>query len=106
MVEQRLCLEDVEVDLMIGIDHKSALLVMADRATLVTMLEKLRGKASEVYDKIEKRHTNFSFSWIKTLTFNNGKEFAKHQKTGQLLRNKTYFTRSFTLQDKGTLEPE
>lgn len=43
---------DIEVDLMIGKDHKSALLLMTDRTTLVTMIEKLSGKqANEVYDK-------------------------------------------------------
>jgi len=105
IVEQRLRVGDIEVDLMMGSDHKSALLVMTDRATLVTMLEKLRGKeASEVYDKMEKRLTNFSSSWIKTLTFDNGKEFAQHEKIGQLLKAKTYFTRPYTSQDKGTVE--
>lgn len=105
VVEQRLRIGDIEVDPMMGSDHKSALLLMTDRATLVTMLEKLRGKeASEVYDKMEKRLTNFSSSWIKTLTFDNGKEFAKHQKIGQLLKAKTYFTRPYTSQDKGTVE--
>ena len=105
VVEKRLRIGDIEVDLMMGSDHKSALLVMTDRATLVTMLEKLSGKeASQVYDKMEKRLTNFSSSWIKTLTFDNGKEFAKHQKIGELLNAKTYFTRPYTSQDKGTVE--
>jgi IS30 family transposase len=27
---------------------------------------------------------------VKTLTFDNGKEFAQHQKTGELLNAKTY----------------
>jgi IS30 family transposase len=68
---------------MMGSEHKSALLVMTDRATLITMIEKLKGKeASEVYDKMQQRLTNFSYSWVKTLTFDNGKEFAQHQKIG------------------------
>lgn len=105
VVELRQRVGDIEVDLMMGKDHKSALLVMTDRATLITMLEKLRGKeASEVYEKMEKRLTNFSPSWIKTLTFDNGKEFALHQEIGELLNAKTYFTRPYTSQDKGTVE--
>lgn len=52
MVEKPHRIGDIEVELMIGSDQKSALLVMTDRATLVTMLEKLSGKeAGEVYDK-------------------------------------------------------
>ena len=105
VVEQRQRIGDIEVDLMIGSDHKSALLVMTDRTTLVTMLEKLSGKeAGEVYEKIEGRLTNFSSSWVKTLTFDNGKEFAHHQKIGKLLKAKTFFTRPYTSQDKGTVE--
>lgn len=105
VVEQRERIGDVEVDLMMGKDHKSALLVMTDRATLVTMLERLSGKdAEEVYQKIVKRLTNFNSSWIKTLTFDNGKEFSYHYKLIDLLNIKTFFTRPYTSQDKGTVE--
>jgi IS30 family transposase len=44
IVNDRKRIGDIEVDLMMGKNHKSALLVMTDRATLVTMLEKLAGK--------------------------------------------------------------
>lgn len=105
VVEQRLRVGDIEVDLMMGSNHKSALLVMTDRTTLVTMLEKLKSKsADEVYEKMNKRLTNFSSSWIKTITFDNGKEFAHHLKIAEDLNVKTYFTRPYTSQDKGTVE--
>jgi len=105
VVNQRKRIGDIEVDLMMGSEHKSALLVMTDRATLVTMIEKLAGKeAQEVYEKMAIRLTRFSSSWVKTLTFDNGKEFAQHRKIGQLLKAKTYFTRPYTSQDKGTVE--
>ena len=75
---------------------------MTNRTSLVTMMEKLTGKnAEEVSQKMEYRLTKFSSSWIKTITFDNGKEFAKHYKIGELLKAKTYFTRPYTSQDKG-----
>jgi IS30 family transposase len=105
VVEQRKRIGDIEVDLMMGSQHRSALLVMTDRATLLTMLEKLSGKeASEVYQKREQRLTNFSFSCVKTLTFHDGKEFVQHQKIGNLLITKTYFTRPYNSLDKGKEE--
>lgn len=105
VVEQRKRIGDIEVDLMMGRNHKSALLVMTDRTTLVTMLEKLNDKTAEhVYQKMKKRLSNFSNSWIKTITFDNGKEFAYHHKLAQDLNTKTYFTRPYTSQDKGTVE--
>ena len=81
IVEDRSRIGDIEVDLMMGENHRSALLVMTDRATPVTVIEKLGGKgADEVYGKMSDRPTNFSPSWIKTITFDNGKEFAHHHK--------------------------
>ena len=86
-------------------NHKSALLVMTDRATLVTMIEKLKSKnAEEVYEKMSSRLTNFNACWMKTITFDNGKEFAHHHHIAEDLKVKTYFTRPYTSQDKGTVE--
>jgi len=105
VVSQRNRIGDIEVDLMMGSNHKSALLVMTDRTTLVTMLEKLESKQAEhVYQKVKRRLTNFNSSWIKTITFDNGKEFAYHYKIAKDLGVKTYFTRPYTSQDKGTVE--
>lgn len=105
VVENRSRIGDIEVDLMMGSNHKSALLVMTDRKTLITMIEKLKSKnAEEVYQKMKCRLTNFNKSWIKTITFDNGKEFAYHYKIAEDLNVKTYFTRPYTSQDKGTVE--
>ena len=105
VVDQRTRIGDIEVDLMMGSNHKSALLVMTDRTTLITMLEKLQSKnAEEVYEKMKSRLTNFNSCWIKTITFDNGKEFSKHNEIAKDLKVKTYFTRPYTSQDKGTVE--
>lgn len=105
VVSKRSRIGDIEVDLMMGKEHKSALLVMTDRTTLITLIDKLSGKgADEVYQKMKSRLTNFSSSWLKTITFDNGKEFAYHHKIAKDLNLKTYFTRPYTSQDKGTVE--
>lgn len=105
VVSERSRIGDIEVDLMMGKEHKSALLVMTDRTTLITMIERLTSKsADQVYQKMKSRLTNFNSSWIKTITFDNGKEFAYHHKIAKDLNAKTYFTRPYTSQDKGTVE--
>jgi IS30 family transposase len=105
VVDLRTRIGDIEVDLMMGSNHKSALLVMTDRTTLITMTEKLQSKnAEEVYEKMKSRLTNFNSCWIKTITFDNGKEFSQHHKIAKDLNVKTYFTRPYTSQDKGTVE--
>lgn len=105
VVDQRTRIGDIEIDLMMGKNHKSALLVMTDRSTLLTALEKLSGKdAKQVEESIINRLGRINTSWIKTLTFDNGKEFSYHQTIGRALKAKTYFTRPYTSQDKGTVE--
>jgi IS30 family transposase len=96
VVNERKRIGDIEVDLMMGKNHKLALLVMTDRTTLVTMLEKLTGKqADEVSAKIKQRLSNFNSARIKTITFDNGMEFAKHQEIAHEFNVKTYLTRPY-----------
>jgi len=105
IVDKRLRIGDIEVDLMIGKDHKSALLVMTDRASLLTALQKVESKdAKVVSEAMIKRLCRVNNSWIKTLTYDNGKEFALHQKVTEKTGAKAYFTRPYTSQDKGTVE--
>ncbi|WP_194850041.1 IS30 family transposase [Nonlabens antarcticus] len=105
VVDKRERLGDVEVDLMMGKDHKSALLVMTERTTLITTLDFLSCKDSSVVEKIiNDRITRMGSSWIKTMTFDNGKEFSKHEGIAEKHGVKTYFTRPYTSQDKGTVE--
>lgn len=105
IVEHRKRIGDMEADLMMGKDHKSALLVLTDRTTLITIIEKLKGKtADEVTHKIKQRLSRFSSSYVKTITFDNGKEFSGHQEIAEHFNLKTYFTTPYTSQEKGTVE--
>ena len=90
---------------MMGKDHKSALLVLTDRTTLITMIDKLTGKTSaEVTQKIIERLSRFNSRYIKSITFDNGKEFAGHTEIANKFNLKTYFTTPYTSQEKGTVE--
>jgi IS30 family transposase len=105
VVDKRERIGDIEVDLMIGKDHKSALLVLTDRASLLTGLEKVASKdAAIVAEAIKERLSRVNSSWIKTLTYDNGKEFAFHESITEETGAKAYFTRPYTSQDKGTVE--
>jgi transposase, IS30 family len=105
LIERRERIGDIEVDLMMGKEHKSALLVMTDRATLITTMDFLAGKDSKaVKEKIEDRINWIGSSWIKTMTFDNDMAFALHHEIQEKYSIKTYFTRPYTSQDKGTVE--
>jgi len=95
---------DYEVDLMMGSNHKPGLIVMTDRKTRETKLIKLSTKKAEVVAKKIILKLQKEDDPIRSLTFDNGLEFAEHQKIATLLNVKTYFTRPYTSQDKGTVE--
>ena len=104
IVEKRKRLGDIEVDLIMGANHKSALLVTVDRATLHTTINKLKGKNANIITKtIIKRLSQFEGK-IHTITFDNDQAFVQHETIAKALNAKTYFTRPYTSQDKGTIE--
>lgn len=105
VVEARERIGDIEVDLMLGKRDGPPVLVMTDRATLVTKLDLLDSKnADDIAHNIRERVMRIGRSWIKTMTFDNGLEFAKHGTVASECGVKTYFTRPYTSQDKGTVE--
>lgn len=105
VVQSRKRIGDIEVDLMLGKKDGPPLLVMTDRATLITTLDKINSKnAVDIAAVINKRIDRIGTSWIKTMTFDNGMEFARHTEIRDHCKIKTYFTRPYTSQDKGTVE--
>jgi len=103
IVDKRIRIGDLEVDLMIGKKHRSAILVSLDRSTLKVRLNKIRSKESSQIKKALIR-TYKDAHWIKTITFDNDSAFMQHHQIGKHLRASTYFTRPYTSQDKGSIE--
>jgi IS30 family transposase len=104
IVQKRSRPGDIEVDFMLGKNHKGALLVMTDRATLHTSLQELEHRQSnEVSKAIIKKLKKVDYP-MHTMTFDNDKGFADHMKVSDALNVNTYFTRPYTSQDKGTVE--
>jgi IS30 family transposase len=105
VVDERTRLGDLEGDFMIGKAHKSALLVLTDRTTLLTCLKKVTSRQAELtQEAIEQMLARIPKAFIKTLTLDNDKGFANHQSISNNLDAQVYFTRPYTSQDKGTVE--
>ena len=103
LVRRRKRLGDIEVDLIIGKNHRGGLLVMLDRASLVTTIDKIHSKKPRHIKKlILKRMKNNRH--LKTMTFDNDQAFGLHQEIANELNIKTFFTRPYTSQDKGSVE--
>jgi transposase, IS30 family len=103
VVERRERLGDIEVDLIIGKNHKSGLLVTLDRATMVTTIDKIDSKKpGPIKQLIVKRMKDNAH--LKTMTFDNDMAFSLHEEIADELHLDTYFTRPYTSQDKGSIE--
>lgn len=103
IVDKRNRLGDIEVDLIVGRKHQSGLLVTVDRTALIITLDKIKSKnAKHIKQKIVQRMKQRSL--LKTMTFDNDQAFSLHESIAQELSIKTYFTRPYTSQDKGTIE--
>ena len=104
IANQRGRIGDVEVDLMMGKNNKPGLIVITDRKTIETKLIKINNKKSKLTaQKIITRLQSIK-DQLHTLTFDNDLAFASHEKIAKVLEAKTYFTRPYTSQDKGTVE--
>lgn len=104
IVEEKQRLGDYEVDLIIGKNHKKALLTLNDRATGMADIALLEGKnASDVKDKIinilhSKKHQ------IHTITSDNGKEFSGHLEIAKSLEIDYYFAHPYSSWERGANE--
>lgn len=105
VVQKRKRLGDIEMDLMMGKrDKGGAILVMTDRASLHTQLIKLPDKtAKPLIRKAKQRLSKLPFK-LRTITMDNDTAFIHHTELKDTLTVKTYFTRPYTSQDKGTVE--
>jgi len=95
---------DLEVDTIIGKNHKGALLTITDRTSLLEWIAKLSGKnATELAMKIVKVLEPFE-EYIHTITSDNGKEFAEHKKISRELNVNFYFAHPYKSYERGCNE--
>ena len=95
---------DLEIDLVIGKDHKGALLTINDRATGVLQMKKLESKDAEI---VKAATIELLEKWkpiLKTITSDNGKEFAKHHLIAKALEIDYYFANPYCSWERGANE--
>ncbi len=84
---------------------KSALLVVVDRMTRKTKIKKLARKTSSLTSSsIVFALSEYNISQIHTITYDNGCEFAKHERVNEMLQCKSYFCNAYHSWEKGTVE--
>ena len=104
VVDQRERFGDLEIDTIIGKDHKGAIVTINDRATGILRMRKLKSKdADELADKVCETLQPWKDT-LKTITSDNGKEFASHQKIADTLGINFYFAKPYHSWERGSNE--
>ncbi len=97
---------DIEMDLIVGKGNKGAILTLADRATNFLWMHKLeQGKNAEGVAKAVCQELFPYIKYIKTITTDNGSEFAKHEAISKGLKGiSVYFADPYSSWQKGCIE--
>ncbi len=85
VVEEKSRAGDWEGDLVIGKNHRGAILSHVDRKSKYTKLAKLPDKRAKNVTRACRKLLKRMKKYIKTITYDNGKEFAQHREIAKLL---------------------
>lgn len=102
IVEKRKRLGDIERDTVFGKRNGALLLTMVDRTSRYVYLELVKRKCSKLIHEATVRALRYEK--IKTITNDNGTEFAKHRETAKTLKTEIYFSRAYASWERGTNE--
>jgi transposase, IS30 family len=104
IVEDKTRFGDWEVDLIIGENHKGALITMNDRKTGYAKIKLVKSKnAREVAKAIVSELRPFK-QYMHTITSDNGKEFAEHKYISEKLNIDFYFAEPYSSWQRGANE--
>lgn len=104
VVEKRSRFGDLEVDLIIGKHHKQAIVTINDRASGMLKMRKVTSKnATQVSQAIIDELQDW-IPYIHTITADNGKEFAEHQRVAEQLNIDHYFAKPYHSWERGSNE--
>jgi IS30 family transposase len=93
-----------ECDTVIGANHKGAIVTMVERKSGYAVIAKVTHKTSELVSQAIIEGLGPYAPRVKTLTYDNGKEFASHTQIDQALQSTGYFARPYTSWERGTNE--
>lgn len=94
-----------EGDLVVGKNNDGFLVTLAERTSrILCAVKATTKKAGEVAQAVIEALLDYPPSWLKTLTFDNGTEFALHERMTQALPLRVYFADPYSAYQRGTNE--
>jgi IS30 family transposase len=94
-----------EADLIAGKNHQGFILTLTERVSKELLIAYLpKGKNSEGVSQTMINTLLPYKNWVKSITMDNGLEFAQHIKVAKKLETKTFFTNPYCSWEKGQIE--
>ena len=104
VVATRRRLGDWEGDTLAGNRWRTGVLTLIERKSRFTRLGRLSNKSASVTASVVTRRLKPLASRVRTLTVDNGQEFARHQRITARLRAPVYFADAYAPWQRGTVE--
>jgi transposase, IS30 family len=105
VVDRRMRYGDWEGDTIVGRGHRGGLVSLVERKSGFTLLARVGNRqATTVREAAENRLAVLPSSLRRTMTFDNGKEFAEHEALAAALGMQVYFARPYRAWERGTNE--
>jgi IS30 family transposase len=104
IVDRKSRIGDWEADTIIGAKQKGVIMSHVERKSKYTKLAKLPDKSSNSVVKACARVLTPLADRIKTITYDNGKEFAAHKKIAQSLHSLSFFAKPYHSWERGLNE--
>ena len=103
-VENRSQVGHWEVDTVIGVNHKQAIVTLVERKSGFGLIAKVQNKTAKLVSKAIVKLLEPYKARVKTLTYDNGKEFARHAWIDKKLSSTGYFARPYCSWQRGSNE--
>ena len=104
IVDEKERLGDWEIDLVIGKGHSGALVTIVERQTSFTLSTRINDKSAETVTAATIKLLEPYKDAVLTITADNGKEFAYHERMTQALNAKVYFADPYSSWQRGLNE--
>jgi IS30 family transposase len=104
IVQQRQRIGDWEVDTMIGKGHHQAIVTLTERKSRFALLRKVEQRTADQARRAMIDLLKPVSNRVHTLTADNGKEFAEHERIAQELKVDFFFAHPYTAWERGSNE--
>jgi transposase, IS30 family len=104
IVAQKTRIGDWEIDTVIGKNHQGALVTIVDRVSKFTLIKKVACKHAEVVTEATILLLQPYLDKTLTITADNGKEFASHERIKEQLNADVYFAHPYRSWERGLNE--